>query len=503
MIMYGGFMKKIVKKNWFVILVFFFYLIISALIPFSGDDWTWAGKYGIDRLSVWFNNYNGRYLGNITEIAITRVFLIRILLFSVINTGIFVLISKLIGRKSFLFNISIMLLLLSMPTDIYRQTYGWFAGFANYNTSIFLTLLSIYLLKKNAKQPMNFYFQILCSVLFIANQLFVEHMTLFNLLLAIFLFVISLVKKEKITLLKINFLLSSFIGAIIMFSNRAYFSILNHSDSYRTIGATDESLIKKIYHTITLNWMNQVVTNNWIINLLISSLIAIIVFKYTGKTVVKKNLTFIASFLLLFSTWSFYKSINHINSSIFGKYFLLLESASAILFLCGIIIAVLVCINDNDVKWELTFYGVSAIVCVAPFLILEPFGPRCVLSTYVFYILFVYKLISYIFDQSYIKLSQVTINSLTLLVLGSIATLCLSYTIVTYKNHKVSLSRLENAVYSQSEKTLLISKLPFEQFTQQGSPVPNSVQETTFKEYFNIDAETKIRFVNYQWKVYK
>ncbi|KAF1297245.1 hypothetical protein BAU15_06770 [Enterococcus sp. JM4C] len=497
-------MKKIVKENMFVIFIAFFYFIIGALIPLSGDDWTWAGQTGLDRLSIWFDNYNGRYLGNIIEMLITRFWIIRVIFYTIINTGIFVLIKKIIGEKSFLFNACIMALILAMPIDIYRQTYGWFAGFSNYNVSIFSTLLTIVILKKYTNNKVQPLMQMLFFCLFFLQQLIVEHMTLYNVLLAGFVVVYTLIKKEKVSLLKYNLLVASILGAATMFSNSVYLSIINHTDSYRTIGTTNETLFSKVYHTITQNWMNLVITNNWLINIILSILVTITILKYTKKYTEKKYLIFIPSFLFVFSFWSFFKSVGRINSEFFGKYFLLLESIAAIMFMLLIAIAIFICIEKKETKIELLFYGFSAIICVLPFLILEPLGPRCILSSYIYYILLSGKLASYNTLSLKIegRFSPALMYGLKLALSAVILTLFLGYSIISYKNLRVSLTRVQDAEYSASNDTLVIKRLPFEQYTQHGSPFPNSVQENTFKQQFNIPKERKIIFVNYTNKVY-
>ena len=37
------------------------------------DDLTWGSSVGLDRLSNWFAGYNGRYVGNLIVIALTRL----------------------------------------------------------------------------------------------------------------------------------------------------------------------------------------------------------------------------------------------------------------------------------------------------------------------------------------------------------------------------------------------------------------------------------------------
>ena len=45
---------------------------LAFLFPLSGDDWSWGSSDGIGRLHDGFAGYNGRYLGNLSVLVLTR-----------------------------------------------------------------------------------------------------------------------------------------------------------------------------------------------------------------------------------------------------------------------------------------------------------------------------------------------------------------------------------------------------------------------------------------------
>lgn len=51
---------------------FVFVFLLSLLFPYSGDDWAWGSQIGLDRLAAHFEAYNGRYVGNLIVLAMTR-----------------------------------------------------------------------------------------------------------------------------------------------------------------------------------------------------------------------------------------------------------------------------------------------------------------------------------------------------------------------------------------------------------------------------------------------
>ena len=139
--------KNINKKDFYeIIVIFIVYLVIGRLLIHSGDDWAWGGEIGMERLRNSFDNYNGRYIGNLVEMLITRNMIMRLIIYSLVNTGIVFLLYELLNRKfepRYFF-----LIMLLIPIDIYKQTYGWLAGFANYNISTFFILLIFNMINK-------------------------------------------------------------------------------------------------------------------------------------------------------------------------------------------------------------------------------------------------------------------------------------------------------------------------------------------------------------------
>ena len=71
---------KKIRDNKYYILLFLLFALLCYFFPYSGDDWAWGTQIGIDRLNIWFDNYNGRYAGNLLILAITRSKLLRIII---------------------------------------------------------------------------------------------------------------------------------------------------------------------------------------------------------------------------------------------------------------------------------------------------------------------------------------------------------------------------------------------------------------------------------------
>ena len=71
------------KKKWINLIVilfaFFGFVYIMSTIPFCSDDWAWGASVGAQRLASHFRGYNGRYLGNLLILLLTKSKFINIL----------------------------------------------------------------------------------------------------------------------------------------------------------------------------------------------------------------------------------------------------------------------------------------------------------------------------------------------------------------------------------------------------------------------------------------
>ena len=74
--------NNITRKRCFVfaLIAFAVFALLVFLFPYSGDDWAWGSEIGIERLKNHFDNYNGRYAGNLLAMALTRSKLLDIII---------------------------------------------------------------------------------------------------------------------------------------------------------------------------------------------------------------------------------------------------------------------------------------------------------------------------------------------------------------------------------------------------------------------------------------
>ncbi|SOB40015.1 hypothetical protein [Latilactobacillus sakei] len=197
--------NEAIKKYGFFFLVFIFFGYLSINFPLTGDDLNW----GITTLKNYFGsgqflNYDGRYAGNSLIIIASHSAVFKVLSYAGITTLVVYLAAHLINnvRQLERNTLLILILMLTMSTELFAQVLGWNAGFFNYMASLVYPLIIINLVKyhySDWQASKYLRYSILIAVLSIISCFFVEHVTLLNLAVATILMGYMLYKKRKTT----------------------------------------------------------------------------------------------------------------------------------------------------------------------------------------------------------------------------------------------------------------------------------------------------------------
>lgn len=375
--------NEAIKKYGFFFLVFIFFGYLSINFPLTGDDLNW----GITTLKNYFGsgqflNYDGRYAGNSLIIIASHSAVFKVLSYAGITTLVVYLAAHLINnvRQLERNTLLILILMLTMSTELFAQVLGWNAGFFNYMASLVYPLIIINLVKyhySDWQASKYLRYSILIAVLSIISCFFVEHVTLLNLAVATILMGYMLYQKKKNYLVIANFI-GTYIGGILMFSNKAYLNILLHHDSYRETSFS----LTKVYHIISQQMDFYLLIDNPIITVLLAVILGYLIIKNLQKrsgnklgTVVSYlELSILIAFIeyhyILFNT--FLKNFSH-------RY--LVSYLLSILFLLVIIIEMTkLSLETHNIEYIALI--VAAVVLVMPFFVVTPFGPRGAFASY-------------------------------------------------------------------------------------------------------------------------
>ena len=173
--------KKLLKKQKSIIIIFIITSTLCMLFPYTGDDIAWGfNSLSIDLIKSFANDLslNGRYMGNIFSVILTKGVILRGLLEGLIISSIIYIIKKYTKAKY----VYIILFILIMPLEIFIQSISWTSGFANYAISTLCLLIVLLLFQRLWKSNKFNYISIISLFIIIISSLFIENLTVFLLL---------------------------------------------------------------------------------------------------------------------------------------------------------------------------------------------------------------------------------------------------------------------------------------------------------------------------------
>ncbi|MEG1423498.1 MAG: DUF6056 family protein [Romboutsia sp.] len=499
-------MKNNIFKNprlYISIALIIFFLFFASQVPYSHDDWQWGSHSKWLLMLNGFENYNGRYLGNLFEILITRSVLSKNIALSIGMIAIIWSVYKFVTHeakdkyKTVLF-LLVSILCLALPREIFRQTYSWIAAFINFIPPVILILLYLIVINgifddKNInsntlKFPL--WSTLLMIPLGISTQLFSEHTTVYTVLLAGFIVFYSFLKYKKFSTLQIVYLVSTIVGAVIMFSNGSYSNAANNTDGYKQISTSVMSIVD-LYVT---QMSDTLFLNNWLLNSSLAILCIIIIQKYKNKNnIIADTIGNIQIFIL--STYSIYSVCNKTYPAwnIFTNpektsYF---ETLYSLLFFICIISVILIYINNNGLKMKIFMIYASSLAVAMPLIVANPIGPRCFFASYIFTIIATLQLLVYILNDSNIYVDSFITPLISILVM--IVVFYSSIFIDVGIAEKERVETINNAV-SNGQSSITLYKLPYDDYFWITVP-SNEHWEMYFKEFYNIPANADLNFI--------
>lgn len=485
------------KEKIFFVIIFIIITTICYFFPYTHDDWAWGTTMGIERLESLFKNYNGRWAGNILVILLTRSRIFRAVAISATLTGIVYLINKLVKPKNKNINYLPLILLLLMPINVLAQAIAWTSGFANYVIPVLIVLLYIYLNRNifnEKKIEISNKLSIPLLLLGFVNSLFVEHMTIYNVLLAIVVTVYVCKKEKKLSIQNLCYTIGSIIGTVLMFSNGAYHNIQNATDPYRTIGNTN--IIETAFDTYFNELYKLLIHQNTIINIILCVCALIFAYKYIKNSYSKKTkmpkIAICATTIILlgYLCYIFYTKINGgTNIFIYDTYKKYLEGLMIIVYLISLLVISIIAIPNKEKKKRIVFEMISTIIIAGPLLIVTPIGPRCFFPTYAFLILICCEMLSMILENNNEILKKALMTIIVFL------TIC-SFSIYGY-SFKIDMERTSYIEEHKNDKKIILPNITHTGYMHAPNP-KSSVFKERFKLFYGIDKETEIEFIPYK-----
>jgi len=472
------------NKNLTLVLMFIFLLILSFLFIYTGDDWAWGSQIGIDRLHTFFHNYNSRYLGNIVVIILTRSNLLKTLSIAITSFSIIFLISKIVNPKRLDLLLLSFLLFLLTPKLIFREAISWTSGFANYTTSTLLVLIYLYYLKNIQTTKLKNDITLSTFFLFLlglSTNLFIEHLTIYNLILSIFIIIYYYYKYHEFNKNLFAHLIGSLSGFIIMFTN------LTTTTGERNIASNFIDTFMKICNNYFGIMYEELIYHNLILNFIFIILIFILM-RHQKITKLQKVSFGISLSYVIYSLLNAIKNLN-----LFSTYTPHFEGIFTFIFALTTAFLLISLTSNKLLKQRLIFYLISIILIVSPLLFVSPIGSRCFFITYIFFSISIIELVNYLLPQ------KIIIKKLNTLYLLLIPIICLRllfiYSNIYYEN-KVRLNSINDQI-AHGQNIITISRFTYEDYIHgTGTPTPNTIWMDRYQLFYHIDQQIKIEIAD-------
>lgn len=450
-------------------LIILFFGFIAFLFPYSGDDWAWGSEIGISRLEIFFDNYNGRYLGNLLVMILTRSKAVKVIMMALCYFLSCLLCQKYSGSKKTGTLIFAVFLFLLMPRYTFAQSVVWTSGFTNYVPSALISAGYLLIIKNITGQETPRYprFLFLATlVMGFVGAPFMENIALFNICLGIAVIGYTFLKFKSFYLTHISFLAGAVAGALWMFSNTAYRAVASGEDTYRTAATDLEGIWEQALTNIEIICFN-IFTNNIGICIVASLLLIVLVVGFVKKSdVVAKKATAISLLILNIACLVPNLCIKiGLLLGYDGTHYPVFMNSYIFKVLCMVVFAlttlgiVLLCVTKGR-----RFYMALPLYCipvvVAPLLVVTPIGPRCFFIAHLLLMVFLTSLLSYILEDVKIPVKRVFCGCVTVALLVQVI-YYMNVFIPVYK-YDVKRNELAQLQSQNKEKTIVLCELPDE-----------------------------------------
>ncbi|MCD7885432.1 MAG: hypothetical protein LUI87_17285 [Lachnospiraceae bacterium] len=517
------------KKKWMhAALYMLFFITVCFLayqLPYCHDDWHWGLPDRVELLKKLFKNYNGRYLGNITILLITRSAFAKTLipafwmvwLLWEMETGIFQISGqkKTAGRTGqgggWLFMLLLTIfLLVALPQTLFVQSYGWFAAFANFVPPVVLFLVwfnqteDIYSSKADSLDE-----SLHCALgrgvhaggklcryilLGLCTQLFSENVTVFALMYACWLIAYAKIRRNRFYSAHFAYLGGAAAGAVLMFINGGY----RGGVGFKSISLS----VAAMYYQLRDQIMDHLFLNNALLNVSLAIVIVCLLMRAEASTSLhlrkagkkgKKHSLLDACTALIVCGFAFYSVWHSIRpnwrfSSDEGTNNLV-ELLLCALFFMFVLLGIWRTVDSSE-RISICILYLCAAVSAVPLMAASPIGARCFYFNYVLQCLTVLRLAEYLLRDR-----KCSIWYPTLLTAAAVAVMGAAYSYVFTCNgatERYRIQLIEEAIENEAEEVVL-PYMPYPSCCYVTEPMNESWMKY-YKDFYGIPQDMTVTF---------
>ena len=483
------------KDLGFSVLLLAAFSALFYMFPYTGDDWAWGSQLGLDRLATRFDNYNGRYLGNLLVLVLTRCKWVNVLL-TAFSMVCFCLFPKLLAKsEKFLPYALGTLFFFLIPQSMWAQVVVWTSGFSNYVPPILMIFLYLILVQNVFDEvPPEYVRAAIAIVPFLgfAAGLFMENVTLYNLAVAVVIPVIGFVRFRKVYGLHLAYAGGSIAGAVMMFTNSAYSTIVQGGDEYRS-SALNSGLIGTI-----ANNLNVIIRSFFLENMAVWGILSVLclacwmMYRKSGEE--KKICHFAVGVHILCGVLLAIKSFCPAwlilgNETITVLFF----AAIAVTYCFGALIVVLLCVDEQKMKLWILFLLVSIPVLIAPLLVVNPVGARCLFASYMMLAAACVMLLVYVMEHLHFSAAVQKSLGAAILAVCAVVMICMVNVYLAVHRYDTLRDEYVRKQVKAGYQTVMVSKLPHESYVW--CSVPENLWAERYKLFHGIDLDVEFELL--------
>lgn len=477
-------------------------LVLSALavlFPPSGDDWQWGARLGITRLHEHFANYNGRYVGNLTVLLLTRTPWLTPLVVGFTLVALLFLLAVLTRTRTFAGYLVGAMLLVAMPRSMWQETVVWLSGFSNYTTGTFALLVFMVSVQRDWLRSRRLAVPAGIGLLLVgfAGQLFVEHVSLFIVLASLVNLALHVRRRRRVSAVALIWVVASLSGAAVMFSNSRYRAAANGSSTYQGIGARgDHSAIGGLLAIIRegAGEISQLaVTTNTVLN--VSLFVLVLGLAVAAHKASAWNRGVTASVALAAVALAGGAAVS---SSIDQHHYISVLTPwswiCALPLVVALVLAARSLVIDSTRSRDVVVLTLSAVALAAPMAAIHPYGPRNFLPSYVVLVAVALTLLAEVQER-------VPAPAMARAIAGAAAAVGLvalaGYFAVFAIVHKAADDRVAQIRHqvAKGRTVVWVPTLPFRDYVHVPDPVPG-VWEQRYKSFYHLPAGLQIRLID-------
>lgn len=477
-----------------LILYFLYFSILRFFIVPFGDDQFWWGKAGHFLLDHGFfttknpkyigGSSNGRYFSNILMIFGMHHPLYNFIFYGLLATLLVYLLWKLSSGKMGLFFLSL-LIPLTFSRSYIAGAWFWNAAFVNYVPAMVIIFTYLWLTKKYLLEHKLLDSRLLVAfslTLGLIGGLFVEHVTLYQIVMAVVVILVTFRLNRSIPKYQWAYLIGSIGSAVLMFSNRSYWV----KSSYRNTSFSFANSLKTYVDT-SHYW---IVTFNLALILLLMVGIFVSVWhkskKQTWDYLIMGIAVSFAGYYTLINAFLARQQSNDVFIPVnIGNTLQNFDAVMSVLFIVFLFLSLFIVEVPKSTKWILLYCYLSFGFLTGPFLLItKPISAREFFNGTMFLYLFAMIILANIS----IKRPQLK-KAIPIALVAGILTMSSYYMVGNVTNHFAYLERFEEAPYVGAVP--LDRRIPYHDF------MPNRDLYTTPDSILYWNKYRRCSFVGY------